>query len=215
MASDAVNRPVFALTFDFQRQKQYFEQRKRQQQHHIAGLESYTDGVSLLGQDNKEQRSLDVLSLLNLSSIAQECKTRSNGASSGYQVEIVPPKSDADRHNNAFNGKGDKPDNWKTATEHQLSVFDLLGDDGPYGNLEGSPVCEAHVAFSVEGLGKVGTETPVHSPHQPHRMQGNFALPRILILCWTTLKLKWVPRCKISICHLVAILWSYLSTPWA
>ena len=79
MASDAVNRPVFALTFDFQRQKQYFEQRKRQQQHHIAGLESYTDGVSLLGQDNKEQRSLDVLSLLNLSSIAQECKTRSNG----------------------------------------------------------------------------------------------------------------------------------------
>ncbi|WJZ89250.1 hypothetical protein VitviT2T_008478 [Vitis vinifera] len=190
------------------RQKQYFEQRKRQQQHHIAGLESYTDGVSLLGQDNKEQRSLDVLSLLNLSSIAQECKTRSNvgensevntstvnyqvkkgpptiltngetpadyvefneRASSGYQVEIVPPKSDADRHNNAFNGKGDKPDNWKTATEHQLSVFDLLGDDGPYGNLEGSPVCEAHVAFSVEGLGKVGTETPVHSPHQPHRV---------------------------------------------
>lgn len=103
------------------------------------------------------------------------------------------PQCDADRHNNAFNGKGDKPDNWKTATEHQLSVFDLLGDDGPYGNLEGSPVYEAHVAFSVEGLGKVGTETPVHSPHQPHR----------------------VPRCKISICHLVAILWSYLSTPWA
>lgn len=27
--------------------------------------------------------------------------------------------SDADRHNNAFNGKGDKPDNWKTATEHR------------------------------------------------------------------------------------------------
>ncbi|RVX22946.1 hypothetical protein CK203_008395 [Vitis vinifera] len=292
MASDAVNRPVFALTFDFQRQKQYFEQRKRQQQHHIAGLESYTDGVSLLGQDNKEQRSLDVLSLLNLSSIAQECKTCPSGensevntstvnyqvkkgpptiltngvtpadyvefnerASSGCQVEIVPPKrclsalvltvlyeliqtwisivaciclftricevvlqqcilslwrvdcfllscwvllSDADRHNNAFNGKGDKPDNWKTATEHrkfilltffpfpslfspELSVFDLLGDDGPYGNLEGSPVYEAHVAFSVEGkalldlefragLGKVGTETPVHSPHQPHRV---------------------------------------------
>lgn len=60
------------------------------------------------------------------------------------------PQCDADRHNNAFNGKGDKPDNWKTATEHQLSVFDLLGDDGPYGNLEGSPVYEAHVAFSVE-----------------------------------------------------------------
>lgn len=33
----------------------------------------------------------------------------------------------------------------------ELSVFDLLGDDGPYGNLEGSPVYEAHVAFSVEG----------------------------------------------------------------
>lgn len=34
----------------------------------------------------------------------------------------------------------------------EISVFDLLADDGPSGNLEASPVHEAHVAFSVEGI---------------------------------------------------------------
>ena len=33
----------------------------------------------------------------------------------------------------------------------ELSVFDLLGDDGPSSNLERSPAYEAHVAFAVEG----------------------------------------------------------------
>lgn len=34
----------------------------------------------------------------------------------------------------------------------EQSVFDLLIDDGPNGNSEGSPVHEAHVAFSLEGV---------------------------------------------------------------
>lgn len=34
----------------------------------------------------------------------------------------------------------------------EISVFDLLGDDGLSNNFERSPVREAHVAFSVEGM---------------------------------------------------------------
>ncbi|CAK7323486.1 unnamed protein product [Dovyalis caffra] len=49
------------------------------------------------------------------------------------------------------------------------SVFDLLADDEPNGNSDGSTAQEAHVAFSVEGLGKVGAETPPYSPRQPGR----------------------------------------------
>ncbi|KDO43206.1 hypothetical protein CISIN_1g036920mg [Citrus sinensis] len=63
--------------------------------------------------DPKEHRSLDVLSLLNLSTTAEERKC---------------------------------------ACLNEISVFDLLADDGPSGNLEASPVHEAHVAFSVEGI---------------------------------------------------------------
>lgn len=33
-----------------------------------------------------------------------------------------------------------------------LSVFDLLGDDGPNESLQESPKHEAHVAFAVEGI---------------------------------------------------------------
>ncbi|KAG1371488.1 hypothetical protein COCNU_16G005820 [Cocos nucifera] len=50
----------------------------------------------------------------------------------------------------------------------EVSILDLLNDDGPQGNPKGRSVPETHVAFSVEGLGKVGMETPAHSPH-PHK----------------------------------------------
>ncbi|KAK3188469.1 hypothetical protein Dsin_028030 [Dipteronia sinensis] len=148
------------------RQKQYFEQRRRQQQQ-SAVLESYSD--------HKEHRSLDVLSLLNLSTPAQEHKSAcSSGISSGYRVETASPKiasfTAPDDHNSTFNGSNYEPDFWTVTAEQQISVFDLLAEDGASGHLERSPVYEAHVAFSVEGLGKVGTQTPVHSPQQTGRM---------------------------------------------
>ncbi|KAK9279014.1 hypothetical protein L1049_012689 [Liquidambar formosana] len=193
------------------RQKQYFEQRKRQQQQQqTSGLESYADGMNICDKHHKEHRSLDILSLLNLSTIAQACKStcpdgkedskvnastvnchvgkypptvlihtitaadtvevKETRIPSGCQEETVSPKkvlfSAPDSNDNPFNGDGDKVDYWET-TDHPLSVLDLLGDDGQNGHTEGNPVHEAHVSFSVEGLGKVGTETPVHSPQQP------------------------------------------------
>lgn len=59
------------------RQRQYFEQRKRQQQYQpqTERLESYDDGMDISGQHSKEHRSLDIVSLLNLSANAQEWKS--------------------------------------------------------------------------------------------------------------------------------------------
>lgn len=46
------------------------------------------------------------------------------------------------------------------------SFFDLLADDAPNGNSEGSPAREAHVAFSVEGMVFVDLESKgrIHAP---------------------------------------------------
>ncbi|KAM1756588.1 hypothetical protein EV1_005930 [Malus domestica] len=198
-----------------QRQKQYFEQRRRQQQRQgqTTGLESYADGLNISEQHHKEHRSLDILSLLNLSTTAQEHKSsypirredlevnalrpkcditkdspkvpskmvapltsvevNKARAESGLQVEIASPKKvklcAPHNHDKSFNEINSKPDTWRAGTEQQCSVLDFLGDDGLNDYVKESPVHEDHVAFSVEGLGKMGMETPVHSPRQPGR----------------------------------------------
>ncbi|KAG6680841.1 hypothetical protein I3842_13G062700 [Carya illinoinensis] len=99
-----------------------------------------------------------------------ECKKERSP--SHCQEEVVSPKNLLSVHDDnhiVLNGAGSKVDLWKTAPEHQLSVLDLVGDEEPNGNKESGPMYEAHAAFSVEGLGEVGTETPVHSPPQPGR----------------------------------------------
>ncbi|KAJ7959939.1 hypothetical protein O6P43_020452 [Quillaja saponaria] len=197
------------------RQKQYFEQRKRQQQQHLqtAGPESCTDGLNICRQHHKEHRSLDILNFLNLSTIAQKCKSTfpregrddlevdgsilhyniTKGSPTTLSNRVTPTDSceyeearapsncqpatsskkvlfgAPDNQNTAFNEIHSKPNYWKTVTEQQLSVLDLLCDDGPNGTEHGCPTREDHVAFSVEGLGQVGTETPVNSPQQPDR----------------------------------------------
>ncbi|XP_062081609.1 uncharacterized protein LOC133788231 isoform X2 [Humulus lupulus] len=197
------------------RQKQYFEQRKRQQQcqPQTERCETYADETDISGQYQKEHRSLDILSLLNLSTNAKERKSdcfserknldvnastreynitndspviipdrvgpanfvgiKEQSIPSGFQMETASHKkfspSAPDSHNNALNGIDSKRDQRPTTTEHQLFVLDLLGDDGLNGNVEENPGHEAHVAFSIEGLGKVGMETPVHSPQQSSR----------------------------------------------
>ncbi|KAJ1422948.1 hypothetical protein SESBI_12715 [Sesbania bispinosa] len=94
------------------------------------------------------------------------------GAPLCRQIETSPKKvsvSAPDHQNIAFN---EPPSHWKTVTDQysELSVIDLLCDDEPNPTVEKSPTCEDHVSFSLEGLGKVGTETPVHSPEQKARI---------------------------------------------
>ncbi|XP_043807245.1 uncharacterized protein LOC110609628 isoform X2 [Manihot esculenta] len=92
---------------------------------------------------------------------------------SGSQVETLSTKkvllSSPDDLSNALYDPDNKSDFGRKATQQQLSFFDLLGDDDSDRNLEGTLAPEAHVAFSVDGLGKVGTETPPHSPRQLDR----------------------------------------------
>ncbi|GAB4851464.1 hypothetical protein Ancab_030866 [Ancistrocladus abbreviatus] len=215
------------------RQKQYFEQRKwRQQQQTSEVTENYGDGLSTYNQHQNNNRSLDILSFLNVPEVAKECKYNSpeevdasaenfcktkslpaiitNKVSPGsflealgsktpssQQVETMPlersgstcfsminssgllalvPLGTSNSANHIPKTRDNEAEYWKNAPSHSinstsevLSVFDLIGDDGTSDDSEGTPVCEAHVAFSIEGLGKLGTETPIHSPQQPCR----------------------------------------------
>ncbi|TYG83738.1 hypothetical protein ES288_D01G191800v1 [Gossypium darwinii] len=58
-----------------------------------------------------------------------------------------------------------------TMPKVELSVFDMLNNDESEVVSERSLVHEAHVAFSVEGLRKIRTETPLHAPKQEGRRE--------------------------------------------
>ncbi|XVF68418.1 hypothetical protein PTKIN_Ptkin11bG0001500 [Pterospermum kingtungense] len=91
-----------------------------------------------------------------------------------YQGESPSPKVSLCSHDNSdLNETNNSPDVWNAAFENQLSVFDMLNDDASEGSSERIPVHEAHVAFSVEGLGKIRTETPLHSPKQECRISSD------------------------------------------
>ncbi|WCJ34917.1 hypothetical protein M5689_016195 [Euphorbia peplus] len=90
------------------------------------------------------------------------------------QVETLSPKKfllgSPDNRRNDYNKINNNLDCLRTETQQKVSLYDLLGDDETNGNFKGTPpVHEAHVAFSVDGLGKVGTETPPSSPQQSDR----------------------------------------------
>ncbi|KAK4407639.1 hypothetical protein Sango_0344900 [Sesamum angolense] len=185
------------------RQKQYFEQRKRQQQQ-PAGLESYADGKRSCTLHFENNRSLDILSLVNVSTVSQDhgtsCINGDVDFTLNHQPTHHPPailtsggipvdQSEINEestpwnygteaeyskkvsihlpgHNEVLVGNDKKLDPFELSTTHQISVIDLLGDGGGNSNEEedSTHAREAHVAFSIEDLGKVGTETPVHSP---------------------------------------------------
>ncbi|XP_040964008.1 uncharacterized protein [Gossypium hirsutum] len=193
------------------RQRQYFEQRKQQEK--TTGYEDHADETSIAGRHQKECQSLDILSLLNLSTFSavgkcypsrSHCKSgpsiikyqmpedpakiitssvppsysvkikEAGAPPSSYQGELQCPKiSFSDHDNHDLNASNDSLDLWNAATENQLSVFDMLINDESEVGSERSLVHEAHVAFSVEGLGKMRTKTPLHSPKQGGRISSD------------------------------------------
>ncbi|KAL0389139.1 UNVERIFIED_CONTAM: hypothetical protein Scaly_0271000 [Sesamum calycinum] len=169
------------------RQKQYFEQRKRQQQQ-PAGLESYADGKRSCTLHSENNRSLDILSLVNVSTVSQDHGTSCINGDVDFTLNhprTHPPpailsggipldQSDINEESTP-RSYGTEAEYSKNSLEtvflscyisKEISVIDLLGDGGGNGNEEedSTHAREAHVAFSIEDLGKVGTETPVHSP---------------------------------------------------
>ncbi|KAG7568904.1 hypothetical protein ISN45_Aa04g016780 [Arabidopsis thaliana x Arabidopsis arenosa] len=77
-------------------------------------------------------------------------------------------KANTDNQTNDFK-KANTTADLMDGTERKLSVFDLVGDDHTTTNLEECSPSEAHMAFSVEGLGKIKTATPVSSPQPSDR----------------------------------------------
>ncbi|KAK4731150.1 hypothetical protein R3W88_024138 [Solanum pinnatisectum] len=187
------------------RQKQYFEQRKWQEQQKKKARESFFDEKSPCNQQEKNSRSLDILSLLNVSTGSGEHKSNVHSARHIYEdnqmlqpspviqtkevmylgslqhKEGTSPSSQdcADcpnhtsvgapgGHERGLYSTNDKVNPLANSTSKQLSILDILGDDGPNCELESS-THEGHVAFSIEGLGKVEMSTPVHSPQLPGR----------------------------------------------
>jgi len=69
------NYLFFLKNFYSWRQKQYFEQKKRQRQQQNFGSDNDVEGTNVDCQQQKENRSLDILSLLNLSTAPQEYKS--------------------------------------------------------------------------------------------------------------------------------------------
>ncbi|TYI48924.1 hypothetical protein E1A91_D12G000400v1 [Gossypium mustelinum] len=79
------------------RQRQYFEQRKQQEK--TTGYEDHADETSIAGRHQKECRSLDILSLLNLSTFSAvgKCYPSRSHCKSGpstikYQMPEDPAK---------------------------------------------------------------------------------------------------------------------------
>ncbi|XP_065847424.1 uncharacterized protein [Euphorbia lathyris] len=114
--------------------------------------------------------------ILRVSTVTTADSLETNQASSPphCQVENQSPKKflldSPDNCRNDYNKINNHLDCLRTESQQQLSLYDLLGDDEANGQFEGTPpVHEAHVAFSVDGLGKVGTKTPPSSPKQSDR----------------------------------------------
>nr|XP_018683460.1 PREDICTED: uncharacterized protein LOC103989894 isoform X2 [Musa acuminata subsp. malaccensis] len=157
--------------------------KKRQQQ--TTGLDNHIHDSSKRAHYPEEPRSLDILSFLNLATVAQQGYSSHNSC---FQQEILlPDKCSAAITENASatQSLSNKVEGYKTSAssckfspisthlkseekqediQDEVSVLDLLNDDNKKIDCRGRVVPESHVAFSVGGLGNVGMETPAHSP---------------------------------------------------
>lgn len=196
------------------RQRQYFEQKKRQQQR--PGLESQIDIEDTGNQAYRDQapRSLDVLSLnnlatpvshhngsenadnavsevdctiLNASPIEALKKITSSYDSNQKEASSQPRLSSPFGHQDvaaAINPHEDplgckvspsknnsaKKRNQNVELHREISLIDLVSDEGPKNKSTAQPAREAHVSFSVKGLGYVKMETPPQSPRSIKRI---------------------------------------------
>ncbi|KAJ0978391.1 hypothetical protein J5N97_013865 [Dioscorea zingiberensis] len=211
------------------RQKQYFEQRKRRQQ--APEPENNSDARYKRVNYYEEPRSLDILSLINVETVTWQEYPNKNNVIGAPQVNshisklspAVVLKKIISRYSNdsqaacpeattvsqklpeanvsknvptthtissdldevkppvclskSLPTNADTVRNDKTQTGGlcnlfgETSVLDLLSDDGLRNTSGGGgSVPEPHVAFSVEGLGKIGMQTPAHSPRFQDRI---------------------------------------------
>ncbi|KAJ1282449.1 hypothetical protein BS78_03G052700 [Paspalum vaginatum] len=200
-------RKVYASRKSTQsRQRQYFEQKRRQQQG--PELHNQNDVAGSQASNDQEPRSLDVLNINNLATpknhhgestnvdIATPQVDRtlsdtspivalkkitslrdSNMKEAGSQPRLSPPFGHQDvaaavrSHEEPLGCRVSPSINYSTRKQNQnlelqseISLIDLVSYEGPKNKSTAQPAREAHVSFSVKGLGHIKMETPPHSP---------------------------------------------------
>ncbi|XP_074569837.1 uncharacterized protein LOC141826485 [Curcuma longa] len=168
------------------KQKHYFEQRKRQLQR--PGVDNHIGVSSKWLHYNEEVRSLDILNFINLATVTDEGIQLETSLANNCSA-ILPEKASATQNLSskveglklsAARECGSNSAHFKSqAIEEQVQdenlVLGLLNDDDEDREIDNKAKVapETHVAFSVGGLGKIGMETPAHSP----RTQRGFNSP--------------------------------------
>ncbi|CAG7875029.1 unnamed protein product [Brassica rapa] len=146
-----------------------------------AGFHSLKDNITGVGKVSKLMIKYDLV----LFGLCSMCDV--TGSSFNNKAETIPLKRQVsfslscfpvmislslpDNQTNDFKKENTTAD-LMGGTERKLSVFDLVGDDYTTTNRKECSPSEPHMAFSVEGLGKINTETPPSSPQPSSR---NFA----------------------------------------
>ncbi|XP_062193611.1 uncharacterized protein LOC133897038 [Phragmites australis] len=193
------------------RQRQYFEQKKRQQQG--QGLQNQNDVAGGQASLDQEPRSLDVLNINNLATpdshhnesanadgaipqvdciLSEVCPTEAlkkitslcnSNNEEGSQPRLSSPFGHQDdaaavnSHEESLGFKISPSINCSTRQQNQnlefqseISLIDLVSYEGSKNKSTARPAREAHVSFSVKGLGHIKMETPPHSPRSIKRV---------------------------------------------
>ncbi|KAH9603659.1 hypothetical protein KSS87_009235, partial [Heliosperma pusillum] len=173
---------------DKEQQQQFFEQRKRQQQQQEAtNVESHNDSPVAYTQQ-KGNRSLDILSLLNVTKVAEECRpacisestsmmaNKAPRAKAFEAVEIRENHQSSTRSPTAMTNEVAAADYVEpTATKSgTLSSYqgEKVSSKGTWKNTSMAKNAESkcwRIDSSIR-LGDLGTETPKQSPQQPARI---------------------------------------------
>ncbi|KAF0920339.1 hypothetical protein E2562_034806 [Oryza meyeriana var. granulata] len=194
------------------RQRQYFEQKKRQQQRPEVQSQVDVAGEGSHAYHDQSPRSLDVLNLNNLATpnshhsgpenvdsvvppldctllnaspieaLKKVTSVCSNLKEASSQPRLSSPSDHQDGAASANpyeeplgckmpppKNKSVKKRNPNLELNSKISLFDLVSDEGPNSKSTTRPAREAHVSFSVKGLGHVKMETPPQSPRSIKR----------------------------------------------
>ncbi|KAK8338923.1 hypothetical protein V6Z12_A08G000600 [Gossypium hirsutum] len=155
------------------RQRQYFEQRKQQEK--TTGYEGHADETSIAGRHQKECRSLDILSLLNLSTfsaVGSHCK--SGPSTIKYQMPEDPAKIITSSVPPSYSVKIKEAGAPPASYQGELQCPKISFSDHDNHDLNASnDSLDLWNASAENRLGKIRPKTPLHSPKQEGRISSD------------------------------------------
>ncbi|KAG2595465.1 hypothetical protein PVAP13_5KG076200 [Panicum virgatum] len=169
-------RTVYASRKSTQsRQRQYFEQKRRQQQR--PELQNQDNVAGGQASRDQEPRSLDVLNINNLATPISHYNESTNADGAIQQVDCTlsdGPPTEAIKITSLCNSNmkeaGSQPRLSSPFGHQEISLLDLVSYEGSNNKSTTRPARELHASFSVKGLGHIKMETPPHSPRPINRV---------------------------------------------